>query len=505
MARRPLLIEVVARRTTAEAIDAYRDPHPATDLVEFRLDGIVDLKLDRILEARGRPKLLTVRSRAQGGAAGPEDRAALLRRLLRSGAEYVDLESGDVGARDLFRPGGPKRVLSWHDPHGTPIDLEERAARLLAVPGVDLVKVVTWAEVTGDNLRYRDLLRAAPRGRLIAFAMGPKGVPSRILAAAWGSAALFAPRSGAPASAAGQIPIEDLEEVYRWRGIAPTTTLLGVLGAPVGGSMSPRLHNAGLEALGLDMRYLPFEASSVAEFLPVLSDLRLRGLSVTHPFKEAILPHLDGLDADARACGAVNTVVKVWNRLEGRNTDLEASVAPLRGWLRLRGARVGVLGAGGAARALALALRRRGARVTVFSRTPERGRALARATGVLARGWAGARGFRGDLVVNATPVGMTPRPARTPIPATWLKTPRYYALIYNPIETLLMRRAQAIGLEARGGLEMFVAQGAAQFSEFTGREAPIAAMRRAVTRALEASAPPSRRAATGAKERHADR
>ncbi|HKQ96240.1 MAG TPA: type I 3-dehydroquinate dehydratase, partial [Candidatus Polarisedimenticolia bacterium] len=289
MARRPLLIEVIAARTTAAALAAYRDAHPASDLVEFRLDGIADLKLDRILAARGRPKLLTVRSRAQGGAAGRDDRRALLRRLVRSGADYVDLEADDLEERDLLRAGGPRRLLSWHDPHATPLDLEARAARLLAVPGIDLVKVVTWAEVAGDNLRHRDLLRGAPRGRLIAFAMGPKGMPSRILAAAWGSAALYAPRRGAPESAPGQIPIEDLEEVYRWRAIAPTTTLLGVLGAPVGGSFSPRLHNAGIQALDLDMRYLPFEASSVAEFLPILRDLRLRGLSVTHPFKEAIL------------------------------------------------------------------------------------------------------------------------------------------------------------------------------------------------------------------------
>src|SRR4029077_2498609 len=142
--------------------------------------------------------------------------------------------------------------------------------------------------------------------------------------------------------------------------------------------LSPVMHNAAFEALGLDLVYLPFEASGIAEFLPLISELRLSGRSVTWPLKESILPHLDRVSPVAQRCGAVNTVVKVWNRLEGHNTDVAASVAPPRRWMRLRGARIAVLGAGGAARAVLEGLRGQGAEVTIFNRTPAHGRDLAR-------------------------------------------------------------------------------------------------------------------------------
>src|SRR5207245_1232109 len=224
------------------------------------------------------------------------------------------------------------------------------------------------------NLRHRDLLRSVPRGELIAFCMGPKGIPSRVLAPHWGSAAVYAPLRRASASAPGQVPLEDLFELYRFDRIDAETRLLGVLGSPVGHSLSPPMHNAALAALGINDCYLPFEATTVAEFLPLLSELRIAGLSVTLPHKERILPYLDRLDETARRVGAANTVVKSWNRLEGYNTDVEAALAPLRGRIDLKGARVAVLGAGGAARALVFGLEREGARVTIFNRTAARGR-----------------------------------------------------------------------------------------------------------------------------------
>jgi len=482
--RRPLCIEVVAQRTMTAALEAYRDAHPRADLVEFRLDLVRDLDLDRLIAARGKPKLMTVRSRPQGGEAAPADRPALLRRLCRAPVAWVDVEPDDFGLAEVRRPGGPKRLLSWHDLHTTPLDLEDRLARLLAERRAALVKLVTFAEVAGDLLRVRDLLRRAPAGRVLSFCMGPKGVASRILGPSWGSVGVFAPRRGAPASAPGQVPLEDLVETYRLDTLRPSTGLLGVLGSPVGHSLSPAMHNAALEALGLDLRYLPFEASTVAEFLPVLSELRLRGLSVTLPFKEAIVPHLDRVDAGARRLGAVNTVVKIWNRLEGSNTDAAASLVPLRGFVRLKDARIGVLGAGGAARALVPGLVRRGARVTIFSRTPGRGRDLARASGARALPWGRARGFRCDLLVNATPVGMGVRAKALPVPIAWVSARRVYDLIYTPAETALVRRARARGIPAKGGLEMFLAQGAAQFRLFTGQPAPRAVMRRAAQEAL---------------------
>lgn len=478
---------MIAQPTTAAALEAYRDAHPRADLVEFRLDLIRDLDLDPLIAARGKPKIMTMRSRAQGGHAAQAERAAVLKRLLRAPIAWLDLEPDDAALREAKRPGGPRRIVSWHDFQGTPLDLEARLARLLQVKRADRVKLVTYAELAGDLLRVKDLLRHAPPGRVIAFCMGAKGMASRILAPAWGSAALYAPRRGDPSSAPGQVSLEDLIEVYRIDSLRPGTGLYGVLGQPIAQSLSPAMHNAAYEALGLDLRCLPFEAATVAEFLPVLSELRLRGLSVTHPFKEAIMPHLDRLDGRARRAGAVNTVVKVWNRLEGSNTDAAAAVAPLRRWMRLEGARIGVLGAGGSARALLMGLSRQRCRVTLFARRPARAVALARPFGGRGRPWRAARGFRCDLLVNTTPVGMAPAHGRAPVPATWVRAPRVYDLIYNPPETLFLHRARRRGLRTKGGIDMFVAQGAAQLRLFTGMRPPLRVMRRAVEEALGAS------------------
>jgi 3-dehydroquinate dehydratase/shikimate dehydrogenase len=484
MRRRPLLIEVVSRATTSDTVNAYRQAHPRADLVEMRLDRIKDLDLDRLVAARGKPKLMTMRSVRQGGMARPADREVVLARLQRAPIEYLDIEPDDADLPFLRRRGGPKRVLSWHDFQATPLDLVKRLQWLRGMEPKALVKMVTFADLAGDILRIRDLLRGAGDPRLIAFCMGPKGVPSRILAPLWGSAAHYAPRAGAPRSAPGQVPIEDLLAIYRSDDLRPDTRLLGVLGSPVGHSLSPIMHNAALRALGLNMIYLPFEATTVAEFLPILTDLRLKGLSVTLPFKESILPHLDRLSRDVRKCGAANTVVKVWNRFEGHNTDMAAAVEPLRRRMRLSGARVAVMGAGGAARAVVEGLRVARAEVTIFNRTAARAASLARATGSRSLPWKRLRGYRCDLLVNATPIGLHPDTRRTPIPISWVRAPMVYDLIYNPPETLFLRRARRAGLEILGGVEMFVAQGAAQFRLFTGREAPVEVMRRAVDTAL---------------------
>ncbi|MBI1951868.1 MAG: shikimate dehydrogenase [Acidobacteria bacterium] len=484
MPSRCLVIQVLACDTTEAMRRAYLAADPRADVVELRLDLVKDLDLDRLVALKGKPKLATVRSRQHGGGARPADREALLRRALDAGIEYVDLEYGGPDLALLKGRGRTRRILSHHDFNGTPADLESLHREMRAAAGDALLKIVTFADAASDVLRVRDLLRSAGPGALIAFCMGTKGIPSRILAPLWGSAAVYAPARGAADSAPGQVPLEDLFDLYRFDRIGRATRLLGVLGFPIGHSLSPPVHNAALRALDLDYRYLPFEAKKLAEFLPLLSEMRLAGLSVTLPHKETILPHLDVLDDTARRIGAVNTVVKVWNRLEGKNTDADAAVAPLRARLRLQGARVAVMGAGGAARAVVHGLLAAGARVTVFNRTASRGRDLARALGTQLLPWARLRGFRCDLLVNATSLGMAPGGERTPLPASWIAAPAVYDIVYNPPETRLLREARARGLLVIGGVEMFVAQAAAQFTLFTGRMPPVEVMRRAALQAL---------------------
>jgi 3-dehydroquinate dehydratase / shikimate dehydrogenase len=489
VAARFLVFEVIACDTTERMIAAYRAADRRADAVELRLDLVRDLDLDRILKTRGRPKLITVRSRRQGGQAHEPDRAPILRRALRAGVEYLDLEHDGPDLELLNRPGGTRPIVSYHDLQTTPADLPNHHARLRsAAPGA-LVKIVTFADAATDNLRVKELLRAANDKNLIAFCMGPKGVPSRVLAPHWGSAAIYAPPRGGEPSAAGQIALEDLFDLYRIDRIDAETRVLGVVGSPIGHSLSPLLHNTALGALDLNYCYVPFEATTLAEFLPLVSELRMAGLSVTLPHKERIGQYLDHVDETARAVGAVNTVVKTWNRLEGFNTDVEAALEPLRRRLSFEGSRVAVMGAGGAARALVHGLCREGARVTLFNRTATRARDLARRFGARSLPWPRLKRFACDLLINATSVGLAPEVERTPIPASWVKAPRVYDIIYNPPETLFLKQARARGAETIGGLDMFVAQGAAQFRLFTGREPPVAAMRRSILEALRGGGP----------------
>jgi len=479
-----MVVQVVACDSMDEALRAYQQADARADVVELRLDRIGDVDPERLAAARGRPKLLTVRSRAQGGGSPPAERRDLLSRIVSLPVEYIDLELGDEQLPFLTATGGPRRILSHHVLESTPFDLLPLLAKMRAVPGISLCKLVTFAEVASDNLRIRDLLRGHGDGSLAAFCMGAKGIPSRVLSSAWGSAAIYAPRRGDCVTAPGQVSLEALFDTYRFDAINHATRLFGVLGNPVGHSLSPIMHNAAFRALDLDLRYLPFEATTLAEFLPLLAELRLGGLSVTIPYKERFVPHLERLDPAARRAGAVNTVVKRWNRLEGYNTDTAAALAPLRGRIRLRGARVGVLGAGGAARALLDGLRRRGARVTVFSRSRRKGAALAERFGARHLPWGRARRFRCDLLVNATPVGMSPDVTRAPIPSTWIAAPVVYDMIYNPPDTRFLKLARRRGVDVIGGVDMFLHQGAAQFELFTGQKAPLPSMRRAVVEAL---------------------
>src|SRR5207245_2041815 len=249
---RCLVIQVVACDTTEAACRAYLAADPRSDVVELRWDLVKDLDADRMLALQGKPKLITVRSRQQGGAARPAEREPLLRKALAAGVAYLDLEFGDRDLVFIRERGRTRHLLSYHDFNGTPADLLGLYREMRSAAGDALPKIVTLADAASDIVRVRDLLQAAGPQSLIAFCMGPKGVPSRVLAPSWGSAAVYAPARGAAGTAPGQVSLEDLFDLYRFQRIGPGTRLLGVLGYPIRHSLSPRLHNAALAGLGLD-------------------------------------------------------------------------------------------------------------------------------------------------------------------------------------------------------------------------------------------------------------
>jgi len=470
-----VLIQVVLADSNEQLIRDYRDASVECDLVELRLDRVRDLDAGAVFSVRGKPRVATCRSRAQGGffGGGEKERRRILEAAIAGGVEYVDLEfeSGDMPL--LSRAGRSRPILSFHHTGGTPPNLEEIYRKMSEQPGDPILKLVPFADSCTDNLRIRALLRDARsrKGNVIAFCMGEKGKMSRILAHAWGSWAVYAPSRLEARTAPGQLLLPELVRVFHHRDLDEATPLCGVLGHPVAGSLSPLLHNTAYERLGIRRCFLPFDAECVAEFLPLLSELPISGLAVTRPHKEAMSAHCDELDPVARRVGAVNTVIRRWNRLAGYNTDVEGGLAPLRRLLTLKGARVGILGSGGAARALALGLGGEGAAVTLFSRDRTRAETAAKDIGCKAAPWGRARSYRGQVLINATPVGME-RGDESPVPWDGIRAEVAYDLVYNPVSTRFLQEAQGTGARPLSGIEMFLEQALLQFEILAGRPAP---------------------------------
>ena len=274
-------------------------------------------------------------------------------------------------------------------------------------------------------------------------------------------------------------------------GLSGHTRLAIVIGDPVRHSLSPAIHNAGFAACGLDWVFLACEVPEgrVPDALAGARALGIEGLSVTMPHKAAVAEAVDELSPTARLLGAVNCVARHGDRLVGHSTDgggFVDALADEAGWTPA-GARCAVLGAGGAARAVSLALAEAGAaEVAVLNRTPRNAAAAAALAGD--RGRVAEAGEIGgfDLVVNATPLGMSGHSGPpTPLDPALLQPGQLLAdLIYEPAETALLAAARERGLRAFNGVRMLVHQAARAFELWTGTEAPVEAMAAATTNAL---------------------
>lgn len=240
------------------------------------------------------------------------------------------------------------------------------------------------------------------------------------------------------------------------------------------------MHEAGYRALGLDWRYVPFEIDEhrLEDAIAAMRTLGIRGLGVSMPFKLRVMPLLDRIDPIASRIGAVNTIVNENGVLVGRNTDWMGAVRALDEVRPTAGARVLVLGAGGAARAVAFGLHERGAEVCLSNRTEARAAAIAEDIGARVVPWSDRGRLEGfDAVVNATSAGMSTIDTASPIdPAALRPGLTVMDIVYKPLETELVLAARARGCHAIHGGRMLLHQAAAQFEAYTGRPAPLAAM-----------------------------
>ena len=464
--------------------------------LEFRLDHLRQPsaaigRLSRFVGARGDLiSIATCRRAANGGKfrGSLASQLAILQRAAKAGFSLVDLELQSaeklkLGQYDkLHAQAGI--VLSYHDFKATR-KLEETLSRMLEFPA-EVYKLVTTAAHLADNVSMLKFLeRHADRVPLVGLCMGEQGLISRILALRSGAAFTFASSGNGDETAPGQISLRELREIYRIELVDRATRVYGVAGDPVAHSLSPLMMNAAFRRENINAVYLPLHARSLMDLLTCLREVPVQGASITMPYKQPIVEQLDNTDPLSSKIGACNTVVRAQDgRLYGFNTDVAGIIRPLEPRLHIQGAKVLVVGAGGAARAAVFGLKDRGAEVFVVNRTHEKAQTLARQAHAKAVRRADLKKLQFDVIINATPVGMTN--SHSPLEPAELNAKIVFDMVYQS-ETRLVRLARAKGLQVITGEEMFVHQGARQFEIWTGKPAPVTEMHSVVHNAVAAA------------------
>ncbi len=457
------------------------------DIVELRMDLIPDGNLQELIQAANKPVIVTYRAKLDGGQykGSVEDRVASLRKAIDLGAPYVDIETSTPGPllkSVLENKGDSQIILSHHDFTRTDERVDKFYEIMCEMPA-DIIKLITYAQDITDNLALFQLLYRARKDekKMIAFCMGEKGEISRILSVHLGSWLTFGSLESGKESAPGQIPARILKDVYRVNDIPPDAKVFGVIGDPVNKSMGYLIHNKAFQLTGLPHVYVPFPVQNVQRFFKAFEPY-LGGLSVTMPHKEEVGRYLDSVSPQAKKIGAVNTVVNENKQWAGHNTDGTGALRALKVKGEVAGKNVVIIGAGGTAKAIGHTLKDAGAKLTLtYHRNRERGQALAEQLGAKLIHIDSITNETPDILINCSPAGMTPNVKQTPCPASCLKPGMIvFDSVYNPLETRLITEAKAAGCTTIPGIELFVNQAVEQFELWTGKTAPIDAMRQVV-------------------------
>jgi 3-dehydroquinate dehydratase/shikimate dehydrogenase len=475
---------------------ARREAEAGENFLEFRIDYLPNPELGAEAIAtflREYPSctiLATCRRHQNHGRfnGSIDDQLRILELAIQYGARAIDIEietAEVVPARCAELRTKTTLIISWHHFETTP-PLDPVLKRMRKVPA-DIYKLVSTARKPSDTGRVLAASRLSPKIPLVTLAMGEAGFPTRVISPALGTVFTYAAPAHFQGTAAGQVNARQLRSVYRIDKFTKTAKIYGVIADPVGHSVSPHVHNRAFQSRRVDAVYVPLLVSptQLRDFFQFAEELPLSGFSVTIPHKRKIMRYLDTVDPLARRIGAVNTVWRKAGKWRGTNTDAEAVARPLARILDLSKASVLIAGNGGAARSAACALADAGARISITGRNPDRVRAFARSMSAenLTLSQACERHF--DVVINATSVGMWPNVKDCLFPDN-IPGDVVFDLVYNPLETELIRRARAQGRQVIPGVKMFIEQAVRQFEIWTGQPAPRAAMEAAALDALSA-------------------
>ncbi|MBX2989941.1 MAG: shikimate dehydrogenase [Bacteroidetes bacterium] len=458
---------------------------PYADMFELRLDMIQEPPLGMLMGATDKPVIIACRPEWEGGKfRGTEsERMELLDAAAELGAAYVDIElhAGAAAIRKLLGDGR-RLILSNHSSGKFKFDIASLYKRMRSARA-QVLKFAYTAEDSADMRYAIEFLQLAERDRqkAVAIAMGEFGEPTRILYKKFGAWATYASAGVGLKAASGQIPAAELKNLYRSERISGKTKVFGVVGNPLKQSKGVYLHNPLFQAEKKDAVYCRFPVKNLKSFINHIAP-KLNGFSVTIPHKQAIMKYLDRTDPTATAIGAVNTVIRTSGKLYGTNTDAPGALDAIEKVVKVKGKAMLIAGAGGAARAIAFEAKQRGATVFFTNRTETTGRRLASEFNVnfiskteLLR--AGRKGLEYDIIVNATPVGMTPYVNVSPLPKTILRKTIVFDAVYNPPMTKLLRDAKSAGAKIIQGTEMYFNQAALQFKLYAGVKPGISTMR----------------------------
>jgi len=461
-------------------LDSLPKPAAALPNVKEFLDGHREVTI-----------IATCRRKEHGGGFKGSLKAEMeiLAEAAKAGCQIVDLEveSAEEAAprqldrlRDELRAAGTALLVSYHDFTRTK-GLEQAADRIEAFQP-DFVKVVSTARSLADNLAVLKLIEdRSLSSHVVGIAMGEEGLVSRVLGPRAGAAFTFASFADGDETAPGQVSARTLRDLYRVEQLDYATRIFGVAGNPISHSLSPLMHATAFRRENVNAVLLPLKVRALDDLLTLVRELPLGGVAVTMPLKQEVLPHLANMDPLTAKIGACNTLrTGADGKLYGFNTDVAGVIRPLEKRLKLQGARIAVVGAGGAARAAVFGLVDQGAEVFVVNVIHEQAVALARKAKakVLKHEQFAKSSF--DVLINATPCGMAGNKQPLPIAENELNAGLVFDMVYNPLETPLLKLAKERGIPVISGMEMFVQQGARQFEIWTGKPAPEAEMMRVV-------------------------
>jgi len=379
------------------------------DLVELRLDKIKSPKLEKIITKKNRKRLIITDRKG---------RINLIKKAIDLGVGYVDIEY-DIKKeiiKDIIKNKKKTKVIvSYHNFKKTP-NLNPIYNKIKSL-NPDIIKIVPYANKISDNIKVKKLLEN--KTEVILFCMGNKGIPSRILSLLWGSYLTFTSIDDKSKTASGQITIDEATDRYKVKKLNKNTKILGIIGNPVMHSKGKLVNNKILK--NQNYVHIPFEVNNVREFFKLIKELNFKGISVTLPHKQNVIPFLDKIDKAAKKIGAVNTIVKNNNKLIGYNTDYIGVKKSLEKTTKIKNKKAIVLGAGGAARAVIYALKLLGARITILNRTTSKAKALAKEFNCNYENLKNLKNLNFNILINSTSVGMEPDINKSLVPKNLLK------------------------------------------------------------------------------------